>query len=301
MQENLDLINQNAPWFFPLVTFIFGACVGSFLNVCIYRIPEGKSIVHPGSHCYSCGKAIPLYLNLPIFAWIILRGKAHCCGAKFSFRYPLIEFISALLFTACWYQFSGTPLIALVGFVWIPFMICVTMIDLDHMIIPDRFSAGGFIIGVIVSILVPALHGMTEGNMLIDGIRSAYTAILGGLVGSAIILWIMIFAEIILKKEAMGFGDVKLMGAIGAFCGWQGAIFSIFGGAVLGTIAIVLLQIFKAISRKKKESDQSIVGREIPFGPMLASGSLLYFLFMSEQVDQYFAKIAWIGTGIFNF
>ncbi len=299
MQESLNLFNQNAPWFIPTVVFIIGACIGSFLNVCIYRIPEGKSLSRPASHCYSCGKPIPLYLNIPIFAWLILRGKAHCCGAKFSFRYPLIELTTAVLFTLCWFQLSDKSLVALIGFTWISFMICVTMIDLDHMIIPDRFSAGGFIIGVIAAILVPELHEANTGNFMANSIQSGYTAILGGLVGSAIILWIMIFAEILLKKEAMGFGDVKLMGAIGAFCGWQGAIFSIFGGAVLGTIAIALLQVFKAFQKKSDSSEEKIIGREIPFGPMLASGSLLYFLFLSDQVDYYFSSLSWIATGIF--
>jgi leader peptidase (prepilin peptidase) / N-methyltransferase len=294
MQEYVDSVASIAPWFFPVLAFGIGTCIGSFLNVCIYRIPAGMSVAHPPSRCGACGKPIPFYNNIPILAWIFLRGKAACCGAPFSIRYPAIELLTGLLFLASWMLLPAP--IASIGFLWIFILIAVTFIDLDHMIIPDRFSIGGLIAGVILSMVVPTLHGIHVDNWGLGAIQGMFTAITGAMIGSAIILWIMILAEVVLKKEALGFGDVKLMGAIGAFCGWQGAIFSLFGGAVLGTIAIALMQIIKLISPKKKngEDEESLIGREIPFGPMLSAGSLLYFLYLGPYVDWYFEQFSWV-------
>ena len=288
------MISEVAPWFFPLLSFGIGACIGSFLNVCIYRIPEGLSVIHPGSRCGACGAPIPFYRNVPILAWIFLRGKAACCGAPFSIRYPAIEFLTGALFLASWMLLP--PSTALVGMLWISILIPVTFIDLDHMIIPDRFSIGGLFVGLIVSAFVPAIHGIYLDNGMIAGIQGLFTAMVGALIGSAVILWIMILAEIVLRKEALGFGDVKLMGAIGAFCGWQGAVFSLFGGAVLGTIAIAILQLVNLIRPKKENADEEegMIGREIPFGPMLAAGSLLYYLYLGPKVDWYFNEFSWI-------
>ena len=186
----------------------------------------------------------------------------------------------------------------MVGMVWIAILIPVTFIDLDHMIIPDRFSIGGLFIGLALSSIVPEIHGIETVNPLVGGIQGFFTAMIGALIGSAVILWIMILAEIVLKKEALGFGDVKLMGAIGAFCGWQGAIFALFGGAVLGTIAIIIVQLVNLLRPKKDDSEEGggMIGREIPFGPMLAGGSLLYYLYLAPQVDQYFAQFSGILT-----
>lgn len=294
MREYITSVESIAPWFFPILVFGIGACIGSFLNVCIYRIPSGLSIIRPSSRCGACGKPIPFYINLPILAWIILRGKARCCGAPFSIRYPAIELLTALLFLAAWFLLPAPK--ALVGFVWISILIAVTFIDLDHMLIPDRFSIGGLFAGIALSMVVPGLHGIEAGDPLMNGIQGLFTALRGALIGSAIILWIMILAEVVLKKEALGFGDVKLMGAIGAFCGWQGAIFALFGGAVLGTCAIMIMQLIRMITPKKKnaDADTGMIGREIPFGPMLAAGSLLYYLYFGPMVDWYFAQFSWV-------
>lgn len=296
MQEYIDSIESIAPWFFPIFSFGLGACIGSFLNVCIYRIPEGLSIVHPPSRCGACGTPIPFYRNVPILAWIVLKGKAACCGAPFSIRYPAIEFLTGVLFLASWILLPAPA--AMVGMVWISILVATTFIDLDHMIIPDRFSVGGLLIGVILSALVPSIHQIQMNHALLAGIQGAFTAVQGALIGSAIILWIMILAELVLKKEALGFGDVKLMGAIGAFCGWQGAIFALFGGAVLGTIAIMIIQLIKLVTPKKNtgEDDEGMIGKEIPFGPMLAGGSLLYYLYLGPMVDEYFGQFSWVLT-----
>ena len=235
MLEELTAINLEFPWFFRSLAFMLGAVVGSFLNVCIYRIPVGRSIITPGSRC-ACGRPIAWFDNIPIFSWAILRGRSRCCDRRFSIRYPAIELLTALLFLASWWLLP--PLTAAVGMLFCSILICATSIDLDHMIIPDRFTIGAAVVGVIVSLLIPTLHVTPSGFHAGDVMRSGLESILGLLIGSGIILWIALLAEVILRKEAMGFGDVKFLGAIGAFVGWQGAVFSIFGGAVIGTIAV---------------------------------------------------------------
>ena len=211
-----------------VLVLVIGACVGSFLNVVIYRLPAGESVVTPRSPC-RCGKPIAWYDNIPVLSWFLLRGRCRHCGERFSIRYSLIEAGTALVFLGLWHA-GGWP----VGLVWIVFagmMIPAAFIDLDTMEIPDRFSIGGFIIGMILSIAVPAIHGVeSSGVFFLDAIQGATAGMLGAFVGSGLILWVALVAETILRKEAMGFGDVKLMGAIGAFCGWQGAVFAFFGG-----------------------------------------------------------------------
>jgi leader peptidase (prepilin peptidase)/N-methyltransferase len=296
MLNDIISLNSEFPLFFQLIAFGFGAIVGSFLNVCIYRIPAEKSVITPGSHC-SCGQAIPWYQNIPIFTWLILRGKSACCKKPFSIRYPAIELLTAVLFALSWRFFP--PSTALIGMLFISILICATFIDLDHMIIPDRFSIGGALIGVMLSFAVPSLHGYESDLFIFDSMHSGFESIIGLLIGSSIVLWIGLLAEIVLKKEAMGFGDVKFLGAIGAFIGWQGAIFSIFGGAIIGTLWFALFLLVKGIFGKKKtpsadgtssESNQ-LLGHHTPFGPMLAAGGLLYFLVLHPWVDAYFNEI----------
>src|SRR5690625_1365026 len=294
MLEAYAALNEQFPAIFLIVSFLFGAITGSFLNVCIYRIPEEKSVISPGSRC-ACGKPVAWYDNIPILSWILLRGRARCCGRPFSVRYPFIELLTGLLFLICWWRFP--PLVALCGMLFCAILICATFIDFDHMIIPDRFTIGGAVVGVILSFLVPSLHGFESDIAMLDGIRSGLSSIIGLLIGSAVVLWIALLAEIVLRKEAMGFGDVKFLGAIGAFTGWQGGLFSIFGGAVIGTVGVALLMVFRPLFRTKKpkseEGEEDIaLARMVPFGPMLALGGLLYFLFLSGLVDDYFANVS---------
>ena len=274
------------PWFFPTVAAIFGAMVGSFLNVVILRVPRVESIVHPGSHC-ACGQPIAWYDNLPVLSWLILRGKARCCGRPYSIRYPLIEALTAILFWASW--ITHTPTAALAGCVLVSLLIAATFIDLDHMIIPDSFTIWGGVVGVLLSFLLPSLHGQTDAPLYIVGsARSGLEALLGLLIGSGVVLWIGLVAEAILRKEAMGFGDVKFVGMIGAFTGWEGAVFTMFGGAVVGTVWFILALGWQAVSGRKSaalhaetaegEPTDLGFGAQVPFGPMLAIAAAIYWL-----------------------
>ncbi len=278
MMDEVFLINL----YFNMLVFMIGACIGSFLNVVIYRLPAGESVVSPRSHC-KCGKPIAIYDNIPILSWFLLRGKCRHCGEYFSFRYPMVELGTALIFLGLWNV--GTWQVALVWMVFAGMMIPAALIDLDTMEIPDRFSIGGFIIGMIFCMLVPAIHQIQPSEFLVlDGIKGVIAGLQGAFIGSGLILWVALVAEAILKKEAMGFGDVKLMGAIGAFCGWQGAVFAFFGGAVIGCILLVLCLPWM----RKKESEE---GFRIPFGPSLVLGSIVYLLFAKPYVSLYFTDI----------
>jgi leader peptidase (prepilin peptidase) / N-methyltransferase len=296
------------PWFFPTAAFLFGACVGSFLNVVIYRVPKEQSIVTPGSHC-GCGQPIAWHDNIPILSWLLLRGRARCCGRAFSFRYPFVELVTALLFVACWLKFSATPAVAVCGWIFISCLIAATFIDLDHMIIPDVFTIGLGVVGVLLSMAVPALHGQQSEYFLIDSMRSGLASLQGLLLGSALVLWIALLAEVLLKKEAMGFGDVKFVGAIGAFCGWQGAVFAVFGGALVGTLWFATAKVIEiasgqkaapapdwlepeALDRAKFNIGQLAFGAHVPFGPMLAIAGALYFLAFREPALAYLAEMA---------
>ena len=296
MFETFEFINEDFPWFFAGLVAILGAIVGSFLNVCIYRIPADRSVISPGSACV-CGSSIAFYRNIPVLSWILLRGKASCCGQPFSLRYPAIELLTAILFFWAWS--IHPPTVALLGMLYISFLICATFIDLDHMIIPDRFSVGGMVIGVILSILFPALHGI-ESLPIISNIQSGLIAITGALVGAGLVYWIAVMGEVIFRKPAMGEGDVKFAGFIGAFCGWQGAVFAMFGGALIGTIILLpCLLLGRLLSRRSADSlvDESgnegervKFGMQVPFGPMLAGAGLIYFLGFNVYVDAYFAE-----------
>jgi len=306
------------PWFFPLVALVVGACVGSFLNVCIYRIPKGESIVTPGSHC-ACGAPIKWYDNIPLLSWVLLRGRARCCGRPISPRYPLVEALTAALFLACWLLFPHGK--AACGMVLCAALIAATFIDLDHMIIPDAFTLWLGVAGLLLSAVAPSLHGRQHELFLLASVRSATDGAVGLLVGSGLVLWIALLAEAVLKKEAMGFGDVKFVGAIGAFTGWRGAVAAVFGGAVIGTLWFALALLWQGLFRKAPPAGGPVgsapagpdptgasppagpagdaappqpigFGVHVPFGPMLAAGGLLYFLVAHYWVDAYFAGIA---------
>lgn len=282
------------------MAFIFGAIVGSFLNVVIYRVPAEKSVVRPGSHC-ACGQPIAWRDNIPILSWLMLRGRARCCGRKFSVRYPFVELLTGLLFLECWLLFP--PAKAVCGMVFLGVLVCATFIDLDHFIIPDVFTIGAGLAGLLLSAFVPALHDRSGDLFVVDSLRSGVIALEGLLIGSGLVLWIALVAEALLKKEAMGFGDVKFVGMIGAFCGWHGAVFAIFGGAVVGTIwfaiAFAWQKIFPAQKAALPAESPDTEGRpaslgfgvHVPFGPMLAIAAALYFLWLHSWVDPYFSGL----------
>lgn len=283
-----------------MVALVFGACVGSFLNVVIYRLPKEESIVTPGSHC-ACGQPIAWHDNIPILSWLLLRGRARCCGRTFSFRYPFVELLTGVLFLVCWLHHP--PAVAVCGWVFVSCLLAATFIDLDHFIIPDVFTIGLGVLGVMLSGLVPMLHGQQGEYFLLNHTRALVASLQGLLIGSGVVLWIALVAETLLRKEAMGFGDVKFVGAIGAFCGWQGAVFAVFGGAVVGTVWFAIAWIWEKSTGKRAavappsetpegEPAPLAFGAHVPFGPMLAIAGGLYFLVFREYVLRWFADVS---------
>lgn len=306
MFEAFTIINERFPLVVAIVMGIFGSIVGSFLNVCIARFPLGRSVVYPGSHC-ACGKPIAWFDNIPVISWFALRGKCRPCGLPFSFRYPLVEALTGILFAITWWSFA--PMVAVVGMLFISLMIVATFVDWDYLIIPDRISVGGAFAGMLLSFAVPALHGY-EGSHLADNFLGGFDSLIGLLVGTAIIYWIGLIGTILFRKDAMGEGDMKLLACIGAFLGWQGAVFSLFGGAILGILVFLPLHF---VSRKRKlpltafwtdwetlypsdndndNNDNQRSNLVMPFGPMLALGAVVYFLWLQGSVDAYFAEFA---------
>jgi leader peptidase (prepilin peptidase)/N-methyltransferase len=299
MITTLQEINAQYPWFFAVWAGLVGACVGSFLNVCIYRIPKNESVVAPRSHC-GCGQPIAWYDNIPVLSWFLLRGRARCCGKPFSFRYPAIELLTAALFVACWLLFP--PAKAAAGAVLCSIVVCALFIDHDHMIIPDVFTVGGAFAGLMLSLLAPVLHGHAHDLYLVASIRSGFDAVLGLFVGSALVLWVALFAEAVLRKEAMGFGDVKYLGALGTFIGWQGSVFSLFGGALLGSAWFLGAFLWErltgrsaaiALPAETPDGQPAPLGlsARVPFGPMLGVAALIYFFWAHERVDAYFEEL----------
>ncbi|MDR1458426.1 MAG: prepilin peptidase [Puniceicoccales bacterium] len=264
---------------FYLFVFAFGACVGSFAGVCIARIPRGQSVIFPRSHC-ECGKTIPLWLNVPIISWLMLRGRARCCGSRIGISYLGIEVFMAVLFTMLWHV-AQFPLFSL-GAILFVILVIASGIDFNTMMIPDLFTVGGATVGVIANGIFS--HFMIQDSLFL-GIGYS---VKGLLLGSSILLWMAVVSEILLKKETIGFGDVKLIGCIGAFSGTNCAIFSIFGGALLGLFLI--LPVWAVHCKGSKEPLG--MGQPLPFGPFLTLGAIAYWLFFRDMVDDSLAKMS---------
>jgi len=254
------------------LVFVLGLCLGSFLNVCIYRIPREKSVAWPPSACPQCGTAIKGFDNIPVLSWLLLRGKCRTCKLPISVGYPLVELLTGLFFLTLWliYGLSWiTPIYALAVFG----LLLGTFIDLEEMWLPDRVTIGGMILFPLLSMIAPELHGAT-------GWFVGFKASLIGLAAGFGIFWtIRELGTAALKKEAMGFGDVKLMGMLGALLGWQAVIyitfFSALAGAVIGTGLIVM---------KKKE-----LSSQIPYGPYIALAAFSWMLGGKHLWDMYVA------------
>lgn len=263
-------------WYFTFVVFLFGACWGSFLNVCIYRIPAELSVVKPRSRCPKCMTDLAWRDNIPIFGWLVLGGKCRYCKAPISARYPSIELLTAVLFTWVWLQYplmvdSDLDFRFAAYWVLVFGLVLGSMVDVDEMWLPDRCTIGGMIIGPILSFLIPALHGADTAVVAL--IRS----LVGLVVGFGLLWSVGFFGKMVFKKEAMGFGDVKLMGALGAFLGFESIVFIVFVSSLLGSIIGVSLI---AMGQKEWQS-------RLPFGPYIALAALIWVFGGYEWWDAY--------------
>lgn len=258
-----------------ILSFVFGSIIGSFLNVCIYRLPREESIVFPGSHCTSCNRSIRFYHNIPIFSYLILGGKCPDCNSKIAYTYPLVEIITGLIFLATVWTF-GLSLQTLFYLILFSGLIAITFIDLEHLIIPNVITYPGIIVGIIYNALRTDWDHSIDlmGNFSFGAQRffellrevPVMDSIFGILIGGGILLLIAYGYEAIKKRQGMGIGDVKLLAMIGAFFGWEGVLFTLFLGAILGSVIGIAIII----------SQKGDLKYAIPFGPFLSIAAVAY-------------------------
>lgn len=249
--------------FLTVFSLLFGLILGSFLNVCIYRLPRHESIIHPPSTCPQCGKRIKFYDNIPLASYIVLLGKCRSCRSPISLRYPVVELIAGSLSTALFLKFglsAAYPAFMLFSMS----LVVISFIDLDHQIIPDVLSIPGILVGLGLSF--PA---WTEISWL-----ESLIGIVGG--GGFLFLVAVIF-ERLTGKEGMGFGDVKLLAMIGAWMGWRSLPFVILLASLAGILIGGGALLFSGRGYRSR----------IPFGPFLALGALLYLFFGKELIMWY--------------
>ena len=242
--------------------FLTGAVVGSFLNVCICRLPKDESVVVPASHCTTCDYQIRWYDNIPIVSYLWLRGRCRRCGQRISAQYPLVELLNGALALALFLKF-GPGLVFAVLFLFCSALVVVTFIDLEHRIIPDAITLPGIVLGFAVSFLFPRLGWLNS--------------LIGIVAGGGSLLLIAYLYQALAKKEGMGGGDIKLLAMMGAFFGWQSILFIIFAASLVGSlvgITVMLLQ--------KKDATLAI-----PFGPFLASAAVLYIFYGQRMIFWY--------------
>lgn len=248
-----------------IMSFIFGACIGSFLNVVICRMPSGQSIVSPPSHCPACNHVIPFYFNIPIVSFLLLRGKCGFCKTTISIRYPLVELMTGFLSIGLFIKFGLTPT-ALFYFTFSAVLVAISFIDLDHQIIPDKLSLPGILIFSTSCLFVPKMHVLS---------------VIWGILAGGGILSIVAFLYYSLRKHhGMGIGDIKLLAMIGAAIGLKGVFFTLFTGSVFGTLGGVAAMALT----KNPDSRQT----KIPFGPFLSLGAILYIFWGEPLIQWYF-------------
>jgi leader peptidase (prepilin peptidase)/N-methyltransferase len=307
----------------PTVEFIFeaaifalGLCWGSFLNVCIYRLPRGKSVVAPRSACPHCGQMIPLYHNVPVLSWLILRGKCRDCKAPISPRYMVVELLTGILFLSCYLHFGptlATLKCAVLGFL----LLGLVFTDAETKLLPDALTLPGLAIGIVFSLLVPVndlaskiMPGLVSPEMRTLSWRlwSLTDSLLGAAVGASFLYGA---AAIYLRArgvEGMGFGDVKLMAMIGAFLGTKLTVLTIFAASLAGSIfglSAVLFVWIKRWRRIEARGASSVLARrrawnsarimlryyQMPFGVFLGSMGMLSFVFGKALLHWYWRAL----------
>ena len=242
--------------------FAFGLVTGSFLNVCICRIPKNESVVFPPSHCPHCNYRIRWYDNIPLVSYLLLRGRCRGCGAHISLIYPLVEFLNGLLTLALFWCF-GFSLSFAALFLFCCALMVITFIDMEHQIIPDGISLSGIVAGFLFSFFLPQ--------------HTWLGSLLGILLGGGSLLLVASCYQWLTGKEGMGGGDIKLLAMMGAFLGWEAVLFIIFASSLVGSVVGVSMMLIQ-----KKDSKLAI-----PFGPYLAFGAVLYIFYGGQLIKWY--------------
>ncbi len=236
------------------------------MNVCIYRLPESKSIVHPRSMCPNCGALIRFYDNIPILSYVALRAKCRHCETSISFRYPVIELMSGIFAVGVFLKY-GITFEAAIYYAFVAALLVITFIDIDHQIIPDVITLPGIPIFFAASFALPEI--------------TAVESILGILIGGGSLFSVAWLYHLLTKKEGMGGGDIKLLAMMGAIIGWPGVLFTIFVASAVGTVSGMLLML----------KNRKTMKLAIPFGPFLAIGATAYILFGPQLIAWYFTLL----------
>jgi len=245
-----------------IASILFGAIVGSFLNVCILRLPKEESIITPGSHCPHCKKSIAFYDNIPLISYFILRGKCRHCKKRISLQYPIVEGITALSSLLLFIKF-GPSIPYLLYFAFVSSLIVITGIDLYHQIIPDLISLPGIGVGLLGSLLFLPLTFLNS--------------LFGILLGGGSLFLVATLYQWLFKREGMGGGDVKLLAMIGAFLGWKAVILTILLGSLIGSITGIAIILLRGKDFKYA----------IPFGPFLSLGAVISLFYQNEIISWY--------------
>lgn len=245
-----------------ILSLLAGLVIGSFLNVCIHRLPKGESLVRPASRCPVCGAPISWYDNLPLVSFLLLRGRCRVCRGRIAWRYPLIELLTGVLFLLTVWRF-GFGLRSIFLLIFICSLIVITWIDLDHEIIPHAITLPGIPLGLIGS--------------LVARDPSPWDAVAGTLAGAGLVYLVAVYAEVAFQRESMGGGDVNLLAMIGAFLGWRPMFVSFFCAVALGAVLSLGLIAARVLSRKD----------QIPFGPFLALGAVVALFAGDRMIDWY--------------
>ncbi len=246
-----------------IVAGVLGLLVGSFLNVCIVRLPANQSVVRPRSRCPRCEKPIAWYDNIPVLSWLLLRGKCRGCGLPISPMYPAVELLTGAIWALMAWRYPLEPE-ALRGALFFTILLGIALTDIREYIIPDEFNFVGLAIGLLFA--------------LAGGLHTLLPALIGAVTGFGLLWAIGFGGSLLLKKEAMGGGDIKMMAMVGAFIGWQGVLLTIFLGSLLGTIIFLPLNL---IGPK----------REVPFGVFLSIGAAAAWLVGTTMIAWYRAYI----------
>ena len=247
------------------IIFIFGACIGSFLNVCIYRLGKGESIIRPRSHCPHCNHRLTWYENIPFLSYLMLRAKCRYCKKPISFQYFMVELITAGFFLL-FLNYFGLSILFLIYAALVSALIVVTFIDIKEQIIPDEISLPGMIIGLAVSFIYPVLHRLDSHTL------SLLYSLLGLIAGGGSIYLIGLLGDFVFKKESMGGGDVKLLAMVGAFIGWKMVLLVFFISPLFGAIIGIILKMRKNVSI-------------IPYGPFLSLGTIIVIIWGRQIID----------------
>lgn len=264
--------NLNSELIIYILLFLFGLITGSFLNVCIYRLPRRLSIILPASHCPECGEPVRALYNIPVAGYIFLRGRCRDCGSRISVRYPLVESLNGLLYLLVFWRY-GLSLSTLFFICYTSALIVITFIDLEFQIIPDSITLPGTLIAFLGGAFLVA-DPFSRGSMLGFAQSAA-----GLLAGYGLFFSIAVLSEMIIGREAMGGGDIKMMAMVGAITGWKGVLFTTFIGSLTGSVIGVGLMVMKGQGRRAK----------IPFGPFLSFASLVSLLCGQELAALYMA------------